>query len=905
MHIILTHEQADFDAMGAMLGASLLEEKAIPILPRRMNRNLRAFFSLYGGELAFIEPQDLPAKPITQVLLVDTQSFVTLRGMSTQASIRVLDHHQIREDLPPNWKINVDQVGACTTLLVEELQHHAIQLSTVTATLMLLGIYEDTGALTYTSTTVRDIRAAAYLLEQGASLNILGEYLNPPLSSDQRVVFDRLLSVCETLQIKGQKIIVSRTNADDLIEELSSIAHKMRDLLEPDGLFILANTVEGIRMVARSTTDRIDVSKIAAQFGGGGHSRAAASLLKIPTNTPLTRDELLDQSYRQLVDMLPAFISPPITVGQIMSRGPLVLSSQTTVQDVAQLMQRYGYEGYPIVQDNRVIGLLTRRAVDRALGHKLKVTAGSLMEAGEVTVSPKDSVEHLQHVMNSSGWGQVPVVSPETGEIVGIVTRTDLLKTLSGNGGAIPGELNLSKRLEAALPPARLTLLTLIAEMAHARRLAIYIVGGFVRDLLLNHPGVDFDLVVEGDAITLARALADKFGGRVVSHSRFGTAKWWIADIRESLASQLAEHGPMAAADLPESLDLISARTEFYDYPTALPTVERSSIKLDLHRRDFTINTMAMRLDGKHYGELYDYWGGLNDLQRGLIRVLHSLSFVDDPTRMLRAVRFEQRFNFQIENRSLQLMEEARPLLRQVSGDRIRHELDLVISEEKPEIMFLRLNQLNLLHTIHPDLEWPNELNQYLPDLLNEPIGPEWKFDEELNHSNLRRMLIYSAWMGTLSEEKIVLLNERLKFSRDMRNVLLSASRLRHDFASLLTAQPSEIVSRLDSVPQVVLYIINRMDPPGEIRYLIQRYIFEWQKVRPLTNGKTLRSMGIKQGPIYSQILCELRNAWLDGKISSIDDEKVLLAKMVEQNSLGAVAASGEQDYGEDTSPAE
>jgi len=154
---------------------------------------------------------------------------------------------------------------------------------------------------------------------------------------------------------------------------------------------------------------------------------------------------------------------------------------------------------------------------------------------------------------------------------------------------------------------------------------------------------------VEGNAINLAKALEKHFGGRMVSHSRFGTAKWQMAEIRAELIHRLPGNGPFDPADLPESLDLISARTEFYEYPTALPTVERSSIKLDLHRRDFTINTLALRLDGRHYGDLYDYWGGLNDLKRGAVRVLHSLSFVDDPTRMLRAVRFEQRFGFQIE----------------------------------------------------------------------------------------------------------------------------------------------------------------------------------------------------------------------------------------------------------------
>jgi len=878
MHIILTHEQADFDALAAVLGASLLDDKAIPVLPRRMNRNLRTFISLYGSELPFVEPRELPSRPINQVMLVDTQSLVTLKGLSPRAGIQVIDHHTLREDLPPDWKVSIEPVGACTTVFVEQLQKHSPRLSTIAATMMLLGIYEDTGALTYTGTTPRDVRAAAFLLEQGASLQITTKHINPPLTADQRAVFDRLLSSAETLDIRGQTIIITKTHAEDLIEEVSSIVHKMRDLLEPDGLFVLVSTSDGIRLVARSTTDRIDVSRIAAFFGGGGHSRASAALIHPVENEG---KDALETVYSQLVDMLPGFVTPPVTVGQIMSRGPLVLSPQTPVTEAALLMQRYGYEGYPVVEENKVIGLLTRRAVDRAQSHKLKVTAGSLMEAGEVTVSTHDSVEHLQHVMNRSGWGQVPVVIPETGEIIGIVTRTDLLKTLALNGGALPGEVNLSERLAAALPPTRLALLKAVAAEAYTRRQAVYIVGGFVRDLILARPAMDFDIVVEGDAISLARALAKHYGGRVTTHSRFGTAKWRISEVCQDIARQLNGDGSANPAELPESLDLITARTEFYDYPTALPTVERSSIKLDLHRRDFTMNTIALRLDGKYYGALYDYWGGLGDLRRGLVRVLHSLSFIDDPTRMLRAVRFEQRFGFKIEPRTLQLMEEAHPLLRQVSGDRLRHELNLILMEDFPEKVLARLETLNLLRAIHPHLSWSSSLSAPLQSALKSPLEPGWQLSPTDSEAELRRGLGYIVWLGRLPEEVLTQVDERLRFPAVLRSALIAASRLWPDLPALLDARPSTTAARFDQVPLSVLYAIDLPETPAEIRALIQRYVFEWRQITPVANGKDLQAAGLKPGPAYNRILKALRTAWLDGEIRTRDEESAMLDLLV------------------------
>ena len=266
--------------------------------------------------------------------------------------------------------------------------------------------------------------------------------------------------------------------------------------------------------------------------------------------------------------------------------------------------------------------------------------------------------------MADSGWGQVPVVNPKTKKIIGITTRTDLLKILAGRSKGGVERKNLAAEIESALPRAYLDLLQLISQTADQLQLPIFLVGGFARDLLLNTPSFDLDFVVEGDAILLAENLCRQYGGKITSHKKFGTAKWRMDLADRQLTSRL-QAGASDLRSLPTSIDLISARTEFYEKPTALPTVKKSSIKLDLHRRDFTINTMAVRLDGKHFGDLYDYWGGLNDLKNKVIRVLHSLSFVDDPTRMLRAIRFEQRFNFHIEERTLHLLKEARNLLRE------------------------------------------------------------------------------------------------------------------------------------------------------------------------------------------------------------------------------------------------
>ncbi len=889
MHLILTHEQADFDAMGALLGASLMHEHALAVLPRRLNRNVKAFLTLYGADLPFIEISDLPHEPIETITLVDTQSLVTLRGMNKHTAVQVVDHHSLKPDLPESWKVTLDHTGACTTLFVEGLGEHDGVLNPVYATLLLLGIYEDTGSLSYASTTAREARAVGYLLDHGANLQIANHYLNPPLSIEQRALYDQLLTSLETLHIQGQLILIATGEATELTDEISTVAHKIRDLLDPAALFIFVRTNEGLRLVARSTTDQVDVAGAAVHFGGGGHNRAAAALLKFSPSGRLPFQNVDEDAFsavkRELVSILPEHIRPSATVRQIMSRQPLTLAPDTPAEKALQLMQRYGYEGYPIVRDGKVIGLLNRRAVDRGVAHRMDLTAASLMEAGEVFVHPQDSIERVRDVMINSGWGQVPVLDPKSSQIVGIVTRTDLLKHMTDHD-PLPGRTNLARQLEEVLPAARLFLLRAVAAEARQLHQALYIVGGYVRDLLLARPGVDFDLVVEGDAILLARSLEEKYGGRVLAHQRFGTAKWSLQPVPDQLAALATEAGGGETADFPETLDLISARTEFYDYPTALPTVERSSIKLDLHRRDFTINTMALRLDGSHYGDLYDYWGGLRDLKARQVRVLHSLSFVDDPTRQLRAVRFEQRFGFTIEARTLELMQEGHPLMRNLSGDRLRHELNLILQEEKALPMLARLDQLGLLTAIHPDLCWSQESAGLVSQVLFSAPDPTWDLPEQFANLPTSIALAYLVWLCRLPIEKSFGIADRLRLPGILNTNLVMACQLILELPGLVDSPPSRITQRLDDVPVIALYAVDLVTGAVEIRKMIRQYIHTYRKVQPVTDGAQLIGLNIPPGPVYKQILGKLRSAWLDGQIISAEQEKQVLAEYLAQLNL-------------------
>jgi tRNA nucleotidyltransferase (CCA-adding enzyme) len=336
-------------------------------------------------------------------------------------------------------------------------------------------------------------------------------------------------------------------------------------------------------------------------------------------------------------------------------------------------------------------------------------------------------------------------------------------------------------------------------------------------------------------------------------------------------------------SDFPETLDLVSARREFYSHPTALPTVERGSIKLDLHRRDFTINTLAMRLDGRHYGELHDYWGGLADLQAGVVRVLHSLSFVDDPTRILRAVRFEQRFSHRIEDRTLELLVAALPLLDRVSGDRLRHELNVFLQEPKGMQMLTRLAELGTFTAIHEAIPWDKDVQTRLElAFICEPES-EWELEEVMDRYPLPLALVYTLWFMTLPRVIAASITGRLKIPGWLTKIILAACDPLQDRLELFDSPASAVVEHLDGMPRLALYAHFLIAEDNRMKGSLWSYITEWRFVEPVTSGNDLRKRDISPGPNYKRILDTLRAAWLDGEVNSSEEEIILLEKLLDE----------------------
>jgi tRNA nucleotidyltransferase (CCA-adding enzyme) len=408
-------------------------------------------------------------------------------------------------------------------------------------------------------------------------------------------------------------------------------------------------------------------------------------------------------------------------------------------------------------------------------------------------------------------------------------------------------KINLSDRIEEQLPAAVVSFIKKAGELADKEQQRLYLVGGVVRDILLRRVSLDFDLVVEGDAIAFARKLARANRAVITTHPRFGTAKlqWHNRDV-----------------------DVATARAESYATPGALPKVKPGTINDDLARRDFTINAMAMELNPRHYGELLDPHGGKADLKAKLIRVLHDKSFTDDPTRIWRALRYEQRLEFKIEPATLKVLRRDVGMLGSVSGTRVRHELERILEDELPEYILQRADKLRVLHQLNPRLKGDFWLAETFI-LAREHYSPD-----------LPTPLLYLALLTyRLNEKDIEQLISYLKLPRTSSRILRETQAIKGTVNELAIPglAPSRIYDRLhgNSILAITANLLATDSAVAEEN--IGLYLNVLKNIQPLLSGEDLKRYGVPEGPKIKEALLMLREAKLDGEIITRKDEEKIV----------------------------
>jgi len=874
MDVVATHSNADFDGLASMVAARKLFPDVKLVLPAGAQETVRSFLADHALDLTKLKELDLAQ--VRRLILVDTQDperIGPLKACLENPSVEVVvfDHH-VDEASPCVGRSPlsvIEPVGATTTILIEQLRRRQIPLSSFEATVLALGLYEETGSFGFSSTTSRDLEAGAFLVAAGADLNQVTDILRRPLDPDAIALLNDLLAHSEVHYLEGRKILVATSTLDLCRGEAAGVVHRLAELQGVDAVIVAVIMEDRVQIIGRSRRPEIDVGWIAREFGGGGHPVAAAATVK---GMPLAEVK------ERLVSLLTTHYRPTLLAQDVMTRPVKSIGLNTTIAEAGQRMTTYGINVFPILDEKeRYVGLLSREVIQKALYHRLgKRPVKEMMQTDAYHAEPQTPFHDIEAAMIERNQRFVPVLKGS--KVVGVITRTDLLRTLhddvlqgarlrarqSGSPEAGPGgpHRNVKGLMRSRLPHQVVKLLEEAGQLADRLGISLYVVGGCVRDLLLGIENLDLDLVVEGDGIAFARKLAELKEARVTTHERFGTAVIVLPDGFK--------------------LDVATARTEYYEYPTALPTVEQSSIKKDLYRRDFTINALAVRLNAKGFAEVLDFYGGQRDLNDKVVRVLHGLSFIEDPTRVFRAVRFEVRFGFHLGRDTLALIGGAVKMnvFQRLSGHRLLEELRLLLSEREPKRAIARLDELDLLPCLHPKLQWSARLETLL-NAIEEAV--DWYRLLFLDRKTEVWLIYLMGLLEMLPERAVADVLKRLPFS-EQETVKIKAGRGSHAVIRRLAKRPppkpADVYRLLCKLPDEALLMLMAKSKSESVKRQVSAFFTTAQHVKPMLTGSDLKAMGLKPGPQFKLILDRLLDARLNGEIKTESDERALVNRI-------------------------
>ena len=861
MEIIVTHVSSDFDSFAGMIAAKKLHPEAIILLPSSINQNVRKFIALYEDELPPIfEPGEINLKKVNKVIIIDTKIPSRLGPVreivkSKSTEIVIYDHHQgSKEDINRGADFT-EVVGATTTIIVNIIKKRHISITPFDATLFSLGIYEDTGSFSFPNTSYKDLRAAAFLKKKGSDSFVISKFLNLSLTDEQHSLLEDLMGNMRKLNINGKDVIISHAKIKRFVEGLSVLTRKLAQIEDIDIVFCWVKMKDKTYVVARSDDQGVNVSKVLNAIGGGGHSQAASAVLK---------DMAHEVIEKKITSALSRNIGKPVTAKDIMSYPVRVVNEDDSIKNVNEKLKKYGHSGIPIVSsDESLAGIITRKDIDRAIKHGLShAPVKGFKSHGVITIGPDVTLDEIQKMMIENAIGRIPVI--KKGRIIGIVTRKDILRSMHDKSHMKYPEKPSSKydfdftgseireRLYYLFPSKITGILDLAAGVTAQLGTRAYLVGGMVRDLLLGIPNFDIDIVVEGNGIEFAKRLADMIPARVESHDKFKTA--------------------VLIMDNDQHIDIASSRVEYYDKPAALPTVEPGSIRQDLARRDFTINTLALSLNKDSFGEILDFFGGRKDLAAGIIKILHKLSFIEDPTRILRAVRFEQRLDFKMDSLTEKLARSTldMKLFSSLAGIRIRDEIITILEEKEPWKAIKRLYDLDILKKIGLEVNLDGKSVKFIINSLNR--RNDLSFYLSSGFKQWRMLLII-----LMLDKKVVFIrkwcSEMKVKKKDAENILRSVS----DYLMLKakisgkTVRNSNLYGLMHEAPEELLVILSSL---GKNHFEnVHKYFSQLEPLKLEITGNDLKSLSFKPSRNYRIALGKLMEMRLDGSITTREEQ--------------------------------
>ncbi|PIE57154.1 MAG: prohead protease [Desulfobulbus propionicus] len=883
MDIITTHSNADFDALASMAAAKRLYPEALLVFNGSEKKRLRKFLThQFGNIYEFRKAQHIKISEINRLILVDTREKSRIDRLAAcldnpHLELHIYDHHPVSSGDLQGQLEHIDVCGATTTIFARLFRQRGITPARNEATLMALGIYEKTGCFLRPSTTQADLEAASWLFGLGASLDVITQFISRELSTPQSGVLKDLTGQARTYLIRSVNVVVTKLVLPEYMDDVTVIVQRMMVQENLDVIFALVRMGERLHLIARSRIPEVNVGIIARAFGGGGHASAASATL---ASSDLHRAE------EYLLDLLHQHIRPKAIAKELMSAPVICVTPKVSIQDAHDLLTRYGVTVLLVAQQNGDLergrpplgfsGIISRSVIERAIFHKLgALPVGDYMTTDIATLPPTASLAEIQELIIGHRQRIIPILQHD--KILGVISRTDLLNLLVNDPATLPKNLlqedehpsversrNLLDVMVSVLPREIIALLRQIGESAEVAHCRAYVAGGFVRDLLLQVRNTDIDVVVEGDGIAFARTYAIEKNGSLHTHEKFGTATVVLPDGMR--------------------VDIATARLEYYDHPAAMPTVERSSIKLDLFRRDFTINAMAIHLNPDSFGLLVDFFSCRNDLKEGKIRCLHNLSFVEDPTRIFRAIRFEQRLNFRITHHTEKLINNAvrMNLFGRASEPRFFSELTYILSEKNPLPALQRMEEFKLFPLLWPDLHPSLRIDRrFLHTLTQAGRAISW-FDQLYPGSPCEIWTVYLlVIMGRSQVRQLENLCARFDLPKKLSKKLVfrktHADRIAVEMFTRPFMKPSEIYWLLGELDNEGLLYLMAIARKKYMYNAVKLFITTYRDIQPILDGTDLKDMGYQTGPSFRTMLNHLIEAQLNGKIADREDAKIFI----------------------------
>jgi tRNA nucleotidyltransferase (CCA-adding enzyme) len=874
--LITTHQNADLDGIASMLAAKKLYPEGRIVLPGSDSPQLRHFFVqslLYLFDL--IPFREIQPETVRCMVIVDTRQAERIGELAPLAlkkdvELHIYDHHpETSTDLEAHHLVAGER-GATVTLMVPLLQTRNIRLTPEEATLLAMGIFEDTSHLTSTNTTAEDLEALAWLVRQGAHLPTVGDVLARELDPGQLRLLNEMLDSASELSVHGTPVVLTRISQEEYAPDLAFLVHRFMRMEKISVLFLLARMDGKVHLIGRSRLPYMDIGAVMRHFDGGGHSAAGAATI---------RNQTLAQVENQLHTLLHEIMPHRFRAREIMSTPPHVIGPQASFRMASQTMTRYNVNALLVTEKGDIssplLGLITRQIVEQGLSHAMDtaLVQDYLISDFEV-VDPDAALSRIQDAIVGGKQRILPVV--DTSGILGVITRTDLLQLMvreqedglpgrdESPADRLPKTRNILSLMRERLPRNILDLLAAIGRSGDAAGCRTFVVGGFVRDLLLYRKNEDIDIVVEGDGILFAETFAAAQKARVHAYSKFGTA---VITLENDF-----------------KIDVATARTEYYPSPAALPEVERSSLKADLYRRDFTINTLAIALNPASFGTLIDHFAGQKDIKDKTLRIIHNLSFVEDPTRIFRAVRFESRFGFSIGKLTVRLIENAvrMGVFKRLSGPRAMAEIITILEENDPVPSIKRLEAFRLLSALHPSLALTGTTLDLLMETRRVMDGYELLAEDLTCH---RWLVYFLALLSPCSPGEATAICRILRLAKwqedicvqERKNADICLLRLKRD----LPLDNSILYSRLHVFKTEVLLYMMAATGKNKVRKAIAHYLAKLRSVTPLVQGRDLKAMGVPPGPRYRKILMQVLDAKLNGILRNREEEMAFVARIL------------------------